>query len=242
MLFRSRCRRCCCYKLQNNGGTGYQNVQYPGSYEYAHIGNAADALNSTVGYLTMKNCTLKAASANYHSAGWYPTLYVSMEPGGAIVMTPFYKYDNDAGTMGYQSEGQMPTTLGNAITAATVSVNYNSWWSRLRDQVTSFRIEGGVIRAGTGLECMFYQCTNLTDCNLTGLNVTGTTHFGAMFYQCTSLEQLDVSPLNSNGSTTASMQYNSLMFFDCTALKTLDLSTMNFSGLIYSSFLLQNAK
>ena len=69
---------------------------------------------------------------------------------------------------------------------------------------------------------MFYDCSSLTDIDVSGFNTANVTNMRGMFDGCTSLKSLDVSKFN-----TVSVTDMSCMFRDCSSLTSLGLSGFN---------------
>ena len=69
---------------------------------------------------------------------------------------------------------------------------------------------------------MFYNCTYLKTLNLSGLNTSSVTHMRGMFKECQSLTELDLTSFNTGNVTTMEQ-----MFYDCKALTELDLTSFN---------------
>lgn len=71
---------------------------------------------------------------------------------------------------------------------------------------------------------MFYDCTALTNINLTPLDTSNVTGMFQMFDGCSGLISLDLTPLNTSNVTNISY-----MFYDCSGLTILDLTPLNTS-------------
>ncbi|MBO7609035.1 MAG: BspA family leucine-rich repeat surface protein [Muribaculaceae bacterium] len=74
----------------------------------------------------------------------------------------------------------------------------------------------------TDMSSMFKQCKKITSLDLSSFNTTNVTQMGSMFEQCTNLTHLDLR--NFNTSQVTRMSY---MFSRCTNLVSLDLSNFN---------------
>ena len=67
--------------------------------------------------------------------------------------------------------------------------------------------------------CMFYDCINITEINLSHFNTSQVTYMNGMFYNCKSLTSLDLSHFN-----TSQVRNMYGMFRKCISLTSLDLS------------------
>jgi surface protein len=63
---------------------------------------------------------------------------------------------------------------------------------------------------------MFYNCSSLTNLDLSGFKTDNVTSMGCMFYNCSSLTSLDLS-----GFKTDSVTNMSCMFYGCSSLTTI---------------------
>ena len=72
---------------------------------------------------------------------------------------------------------------------------------------------------------MLYNCTNITEINLSNFNTSNVTNMEGMFAYCSSLTSLDLS--NFDTSQVTHMLY---MFYNCSSLISLDLSNFNTSN------------
>ena len=77
----------------------------------------------------------------------------------------------------------------------------------------------------TNMSSMFYDCSNLTDLDVSGFNTSNVTNMSSMLYGCRSLTNLDAS-----GFDTSKVTNMSLMFYDCYSLTNLDVSGFNTSN------------
>lgn len=68
----------------------------------------------------------------------------------------------------------------------------------------------------------FFECSGLTDLDLSPLNTQKVTNMYGMFYGCSSLTGLDLSSLDTQNVTNMV-----LMFYGCSGLKALDLSPLD---------------
>lgn len=84
--------------------------------------------------------------------------------------------------------------------------------------LTSYTTVDGMV-CPTSLYQMFYNCSKLTDLNISKLNTSNVTNMGYMFYGCSKLTNLDVSRFDTTKVT--SMSY---MFYNCSSLNNIDIS------------------
>ena len=78
------------------------------------------------------------------------------------------------------------------------------------------------------MEAMFCGCSSLTNLDLSGFDTSNVTSMGAMFEYCNSLTNLDLS--NFNTSNVTDMGYMFDMFDGCSSLTNLDLSSFDTSN------------
>lgn len=76
----------------------------------------------------------------------------------------------------------------------------------------------------TNCKYMFYNCQDLTELDVSGLDTSKVTDMENMFYYCTGLIELDIS--NFDTSNVTNMKN---MFYRCTKLQKLDVSNFNTS-------------
>ena len=74
----------------------------------------------------------------------------------------------------------------------------------------------------TDMAAMFYECTSLTNLDLSSFNTSKVTDMNHMFDGCSSLTSLDLSSFN-----TANVTSMDSMFYECSSLTSLDLSVFN---------------
>ena len=77
----------------------------------------------------------------------------------------------------------------------------------------------------TNMWRMFFNCTSLTNLDLSSFNTSKITDMSQMFYICSSLTSLDLSNFNTSNVTN---MFD--MFYKCSSLTTLDLSSFNTSN------------
>jgi len=71
----------------------------------------------------------------------------------------------------------------------------------------------------TNMKCMFNGCSSLTNINLSNFNTQNVTNMDSMFCDCTSLTNINLSNFNTQKAT--NMGY---MFYDCSSLTNINLS------------------
>ena len=69
---------------------------------------------------------------------------------------------------------------------------------------------------------IFYECSSLTNINLSNFNTNNVTNMSCMFLGCSSLKDINISKFNTNNVTNMSC-----MFFGCSSLIELNLSNFN---------------
>ena len=79
---------------------------------------------------------------------------------------------------------------------------------------------------------MFWNCSSLTNLNLSNFNTQNVTNMSDMFYHCSSLINLNLSNFNTQNIT--NMSY---MFSDCSSLINLTLSNFNTQNVINKSYM-----
>lgn len=77
----------------------------------------------------------------------------------------------------------------------------------------------------TDLKYMFYNCTKLTECDLSTWNTSNVTDMSYLFDSCYALQSANLKELNTSNVT--NMQR---MFYNCAKLTSLDISTLNTSN------------
>jgi len=99
-------------------------------------------------------------------------------------------------------------------------------WFQYRDSILSAEVS---IESITNLSCMFYECRNMTNIDLRGLDTSSVTDLQYMFYECENLTSIDVSGFNTSNVTNMNR-----MFFGCNNLTNIDVSgfdTGNVTGI-----------
>ena len=84
----------------------------------------------------------------------------------------------------------------------------------------------------TDMTWMFYNCSNLTELNVSNFDTTNVTNMSYMFYYCGSLTNLDVSKFDTSNVTSMSW-----MFSRCNSLTSLDINKFNTSNVTDMSYM-----
>ena len=79
----------------------------------------------------------------------------------------------------------------------------------------------------TSMYCMFDGCSSMTSIDLSNIDTSQVTHIAGMFYNCQSLTSLNLSFFN-----TSFVQHMHNMLYNCLSLTSLDLSNFDTSQLI----------
>ena len=87
----------------------------------------------------------------------------------------------------------------------------------------------------TGMSYMFWECSSLTNLDLSNFNTSKVTNMGGMFEWCSSLTNLDLSNFNTSNVTNMSN-----MFDYCAPLTSLDLSNFNTLNVTDMSYMFEN--
>ena len=95
------------------------------------------------------------------------------------------------------------------------------WYSVARN-IKSVKLENGVF--AQTCHGMFSGCSNMTFCDLSGMDASSVTDMANMFSGCYALSSVDLSSFD-----TSNVQDMSDMFFTCWSLSSLDLSSFNTS-------------
>ncbi len=77
----------------------------------------------------------------------------------------------------------------------------------------------------TDMSSMFYNCKSLTNIDLSSWNTSNVTDMSSMFYNCSSLTNINLSNWNTRNVTD---MYR--MFYNCSSLTNIDLSSWNVSS------------
>lgn len=112
-------------------------------------------------------------------------------------------------------------TDGTSGTLGNVAYHYDWPWYNRRTSVIKVIIEDGVI-VGDSTKSMFYQMSNCTEMDLSGLDTSNVVNMSGMFSTCSNLTSLDLSNFNTGNVTDMSS-----MFYDCSSLTELDLSSFD---------------
>lgn len=163
------------------------------------------------------------------------------------------QYSGTSGTCTWEiyTDGTMiiRPTSGADGTLGSWSGNTSAPWYSNRAAIVSVEVQGAV--HAVTCQGLFYECTNLTVMNLTGLHTSNVTSMYNMFNGCSSLTNLDVSgfdtsnvtnmygmfsscynilDLNISSFDTGNVKNMGYMFNDCSSLTSLDVSGFNTSN------------
>ncbi len=89
--------------------------------------------------------------------------------------------------------------------------------------------------AVTNIECMFHNCSGLTELNISNFVTSNVENMKGMFINCSALQELDLSNFNTEKVT--DMSY---MFYGCRALRTLNLSSFDTGNVLDMSYMFYN--
>lgn len=107
--------------------------------------------------------------------------------------------------------------FGNPSGNGTIYNDYNrAPWHKYASQIKTAEIK---VSGTVDTSYMFYECSNLTQINLSGFDTSDVTNMKSMFEKCSNLESLDL-----HGFHTENVAIMGRMFFGCQKLKQLDLS------------------
>ena len=95
-------------------------------------------------------------------------------------------------------------------------------WRLQNSQILSVDIAEGQEIAPTCTFGWFYDCVNMTSCDLTGLDISAVEQMNCMFDGCSSLTSIDVSMFDTSNVLTAAS-----LFYGCKNLTSLDVSNFN---------------
>ena len=93
----------------------------------------------------------------------------------------------------------------------------------------------GKIAGLTSMNSMFYGCSSLTSCDLSGFDTSQVMHMTSMFNDCSSLVSLDLSGFDTSKATSISY-----MFYGCSSLVSLDLSGFDTSKAIHMNYMFRD--
>jgi len=162
---------------------------------------------------------------------------------------------------GQYSDGQVIGDLTFYAGIETVSGNNGPKWSDKASLIKSFSIKDGDIIKPITCQSWFYNCTQLTDVNLSGLDTSEVKNMRNMFNNCTELESLDLSVLDTSEATSMSGMFSYCsklvnidltgfdtskvsnmyrMFYNCSSLVNLDISSFNSSVMPDETYMFYN--
>ena len=90
------------------------------------------------------------------------------------------------------------------------------------NKIGKYKIEYRFKKNITKTDFMFFDCSSLTNINLSNFNTQNITNMCFMFYNCSSLTNIDLSNFNTQNVTDTSD-----MFYFCSSLTNIDLLNFN---------------
>ena len=78
------------------------------------------------------------------------------------------------------------------------------------------------------IACLFYQCSSITEIDLSNFDTSSVTNMAHLFHGCSSL-----TSVNLNGLKTDILEHTDSMFQECPLLKSLDLSMFNTANVVF---------
>lgn len=109
-----------------------------------------------------------------------------------------------------------------------IDTGYNvAPWLAYKDDIETVTVEGTCKTIGNSSQ-MFYNCSNLTEAHVAGLDVSGATSLFNMFGSCPKLTFADVANWDTSNVTVLAQ-----MFLDCESLKTVDVSRWDTGSVEY---------
>ena len=124
-----------------------------------------------------------------------------------------------------------------------------------------YKIKYSFEKCLNNMSYIFYDCSSLTELDLSNFNTKNVTNMGNMFYRCSSLINLNLSNFNTKNVTDMSCMFSlcssltdlklsnfntenvnnmSFMFSGCSSLKNLDISNFNTQNVTNMSFMFYN--
>ena len=100
----------------------------------------------------------------------------------------------------------------------------NCKWSAQRTEIKSVRVADGQVVKPINCYSWFNSCTNMTSCDLRGLDTSSVENMRDMFFGCTHLISIDLS-----GFDTSSVTNMYQMFCNCSKLTSVDVSNFDTS-------------
>lgn len=126
-----------------------------------------------------------------------------------------------------RENGELLIGNGTDITIRTSEETCKTWpWYEYRNNIKSVRVVGNISFNGP-LTKMFYKLDNVTNFNLSGLNVKNATDMSYMFYECK-----DAKRFNFSGWETGNVTSMAHMFDGCESVTSLDLSDFTTSNVL----------
>ena len=172
--------------------------------------------------ISLKNTgNLKTGPSKSGSRSTEGTAYAVLDNSGNLI---FFRsndiYTND-------TTGAFTDILGNTYTGrvfadieTTNDIGPSSCkWDNYRTNIKTVKVADGQTIQPIICDCWFYGCTNMTSCDLEGLDTGSVTDMSGMFSDCSSLISLDVS-----GFDTGNVMEMDGMFSGCSHLTSLDVS------------------
>ena len=98
--------------------------------------------------------------------------------------------------------------------------NYKKYFIPEKDGIYEILLKFNIIIKDCGF--MFYNCTKITDIDLSLFDTAKITNMGGMFYGCSNLKTIDVSLFD-----TKNVNNMGGMFYNCSKLTSINLSTFN---------------
>ena len=206
-----------CEKLVGGKGSAYNPDWNNTSIFLAH----ADGGDDYPGYFTSKNNKLPAITERAYAVKIDSCIYFYCDKNG-------YKYPTSAGVSKYFNPNKDFTYSVNKIIFDKTFKNYQLTSCRSLFYTYYPNLEKiiGLQYLNTqnvsDMSKMFYQCSKLTELDISHFNTENVTDMSYMFSGCSNLKELDISSFKTENVTT--MSY---MFQGCSNLTELDLSNFN---------------
>ena len=156
------------------------------------------------------------------------SVWVDANEDSTIISGDNYEYFNIVVTKNklewnLSDDGKLTVTgnAGGKIYKKTGFGEYIYPWDEYKDQIKSAYIN---VTGVQDLARLFYDCINLTEVDLSGLDTSNVTDMSAMFWNCKNLLSLDLSGFDTSKVT--AMDY---MFYNCNSLSSLNISNFDTS-------------
>jgi len=171
------------------------------------------------------------------ASGEIGTCVWEIDANGVLVLAPA---NGDEGTLDFYNPASSDPD-------AISSADHRAPWFPYASTITSAKVEGSI--TVTGYTCrMFWECRNMTNVDLSGLDISQVSYFGDMFDNCFKLVSVDMSMLDAPSAintrnmfvscmklqdvklpdfSDAKLKYIGAMFEHCQSLVTLDLSSID---------------